>query len=65
MENAGINDGDIIIVDKSLKPKNDSVLVCSIDGEFTLKRFKKVDNKTGYLMPENPKFKPIKVDTGQ
>lgn len=61
MENAGIQDGDIIIVDKSLQPKNDSILVCSIDGEFTLKRFKKVDHETGYLMPDNPTFKPIKV----
>ena len=61
MENAGIQDGDIIIVDKSLQPKNDSILVCSIDGEFTLKRFKKVDHETGYLMPDNPKFKPIRV----
>ncbi len=61
MENAGIHDGDIIIVDKSLQPKNDSILVCSIDGEFTLKRFKRVDNETGYLIPDNPKFKPIKV----
>lgn len=61
MENAGIQDGDIIIVDKSLQAKNDSILVCSIDGEFTLKRFKKIDNETGYLMPDNPKYKPLKV----
>ncbi|MCK5028989.1 MAG: translesion error-prone DNA polymerase V autoproteolytic subunit [Bacteroidales bacterium] len=61
MINAGIHDGDIVIVDKSLQAKDDSVLVCSIDGEFTLKRFKKTDNETGYLMPENPDYKPIKI----
>ncbi len=62
MVNAGINDGDLVIVDKSLPVKDNSVLVCSIDGEFTLKRFKKIDNETGYLMPENPDYKPIKIN---
>jgi DNA polymerase V len=61
MINAGISDGDIVIVDKSLQPKNDSVLVCIIDGEFTLKRFKKVNNEVAYLMPDNPKYDPIKI----
>ena len=61
MINAGIHDGDIVIVDKSLQAKDDSILVCSIDGEFTLKRFKKIDGENGYLMPDNPKYKPIKV----
>ena len=61
MINAGINNGDLVIVDKSLQPKNDSVLVCIIDGEFTLKRFKKIDEKTAYLLPDNPEYDPIKV----
>lgn len=61
MINAGISDGDIVIVDKSLQPKNDSILVCIIDGEFTLKRFKKIDEETAYLMPDNPEFDPIKI----
>ena len=62
MINSGIYDGDIVIIDKSLQPKNDSILVCIIDGEFTIKRFKKADGNTAYLMPDNPNFKPIKVD---
>lgn len=62
MENAGIQDGDIVVIDKSLQPKNDSILVCSIDGEFTLKRFKKIDSESGYLMPDNPDYEPIKVN---
>ena len=61
MINAGICDGDIVIVDKSLQPKDDSILVCIIDGEFTLKRFKKIDKNTAYLMPDNPKYEPIKI----
>ncbi|MDA3954329.1 MAG: translesion error-prone DNA polymerase V autoproteolytic subunit [Bacteroidales bacterium] len=62
MINAGINDGDIVIVDKSLQAKNDSVLVCIIDGEFTLKRFKKIDEENAFLMAENPEFDPIKIN---
>jgi DNA polymerase V len=61
MINAGIGDGDIVIIDKSLQPKDDSVLVCIIDGEFTLKRFKKIDEESAYLMPDNPEFDPIKI----
>ncbi|HRW63165.1 MAG TPA: translesion error-prone DNA polymerase V autoproteolytic subunit [Bacteroidales bacterium] len=62
MINSGIYDNDIVIIDKSLQPKNGSILVCVIDGEFTIKRFKRVDDNTAYLMPDNPNFKPIKVD---
>lgn len=61
MINSGIYDGDIVIIDKSLHPKDDSILVCIIDGEFTLKRFKKIDEESAYLMPDNPEFDPIKI----
>ncbi|HDP55228.1 MAG TPA: translesion error-prone DNA polymerase V autoproteolytic subunit [Bacteroidetes bacterium] len=63
MVDAGIHDGDILIIDKSLEPKQTSVLVCFIDGEFTVK---KVQKKNGdfYLMPQNKEFSPIKVDKG-
>lgn len=40
MKNAGIFDGDFIIVDKSLEPQNGKIAVCQIDGEFTVKRIK-------------------------
>jgi len=63
MQDAGIHDGDILIIDKSLEPKQNSVLICFIDGEFTVKRVKKVNNEM-YLMPENKDFEPIKVEKG-
>lgn len=61
MINASIHDGDILVVDKSLNPKDDSILVCFIDGEFTVKKVSKIEGAY-YLMPENPQFKPIKID---
>ena len=40
MKNAGINDGDLLVIDKSLEPQNNKIAVCQIDGEFTVKRIK-------------------------
>jgi DNA polymerase V len=61
MINAGIRDGDILVVDKSLEPVDDSIMVCFVDGEFTVKRVSKIDDFF-YLTPENPQFKPIKIN---
>ena len=59
---AGISDGDIIIIDKSLEAVNGDYVVAFIDGEFTLKEFQ-FDNKEqcAWLIPYNKEFKPIKV----
>lgn len=60
MIGAGIDDGDILVIDRSLEPKNNKIAVCYIDGEFTIKRI--VVAKDGvYLTPENPAFEPIKM----
>jgi DNA polymerase V len=61
MTDAGIFDGDILVIDKSLDPRNNSVLVCFIDGEFTVKKVKAIGNHM-YLMPENPDYQPIKIE---
>jgi DNA polymerase V len=57
---AGISDGDLLIIDKSKTPVNGSIVVCLIDGEFTVKRLQKKDNQF-YLMPENTKYQPIRI----
>jgi DNA polymerase V len=56
----GIEEGDILIIDKSLEPINGDLAVCCIDGEFTLKRIEIEDNCIR-LMPSNATFKPIVV----
>lgn len=58
---ANIHDGDILVVDKSLSPKKDSILICFINGEFTAKKVGKIGNDF-YLIPANNEFKPIKID---
>jgi len=60
MKDAGILDGDILVIDKSLEPQNGDTAVCFIDGEFTLK-YIKIELDAVYLVPANSKFQPIKV----
>lgn len=61
MIDANIYDGDVLVVDKSLSAVDKSILVCFIDGEFTVKRVSKV-GKEFFLIPANPEFKPIKIE---
>ncbi|MGM5468957.1 LexA family protein [Flavobacteriaceae bacterium LMO-SS05] len=63
MVGAGIDDGDLLVVDKSLEPQHNSIAVCFIDGEFTVKRLK-VSGGDVYLQPENPAYGPIKITEG-
>ena len=60
MIGAGLDDGDLLVIDRSLEPKDGKIAVCYIDGEFTVKRLKIQEGKL-YLMPENNKYKPIEV----
>lgn len=56
----GFDDGDIIVVDKSLEATDGSIAVCYVDGEFTIKRIRR-DKDCLWLMPSNEKFKPMRV----
>lgn len=60
MQDAGIMDGDILIIDKSLDPHDGDTAVCFIDGEFTLK-YIKIEPDAMYLVPANSNFKPLKI----
>ena len=60
MIDEGINDGDLLVIDKSIEPYNGCLAVCYVDGEFTLKRFKR-EGDHALLVPANKNFKPIKI----
>lgn len=60
MKDAGIVDGDILVIDKSLEPQDGDTAICFIDGEFTLK-YIKIEPDAVYLVPANSKFQPIKI----
>lgn len=55
MINAGIHEGDLVLVDKSKSPKPNDIVVGVMDGEFTLKRLKREKGKV-YLQAENPDY---------
>lgn len=61
MAGDAIGDGDLLIVDKSLPPHDGCIAVCYVDGEFTVKRVK-LERGCAWLMPSNPKYRPIRVD---
>ncbi len=60
MINAGIFDGDIVIVDKSVKPLNGKIVIAVIDGEMLIRRYEKTMNRLR-LIPETPKLSAIEV----
>lgn len=63
MKNAGINDGDLLVIDKSIEPTDGKIAVCYLDGEFTLKRIKITPDGL-WLMAENESYKSIKIEEG-
>ena len=65
MIDAGISDGDMIVIDRSLMAENNKIAVCFLDGEFTVKRIVKRAKKL-FLKPENSNYKEIEIEmTGQ
>ncbi len=60
MIGAGLDDKDLLVIDRSLEPKNNRIAVCFLDGEFTVKRLK-VENNEVWLQPENPEYPSIKI----
>lgn len=61
MTDAGIFNGDVIIVDRSLEAKNGSVIVAVLNGEMLVRRLERSFNKI-QLVPETKKLAPIDVD---
>ena len=64
MINIGIEDGDIIAIDRVLKPQNGDICVAVINDEFTLKTLK-VEKDCVWLLPENDSYKPILVNDNE
>ncbi len=62
MIEAGIEEGDILVIDKSIEPREGDMAVCFVDGEFTLKYISYRKGGELWLKPANPKYSAIKVD---
>jgi DNA polymerase V len=64
MTEAGIHDGDILVVDRSVEPESGSIVVAALDGDLTVKRY---EMRSGYpyLMLEAEAYDPIPIEEGQ
>ena len=60
MKDAGLDDGDILVIDRSEELKSNKIAVCYLNGEFTVKKVK-IEKDHVYLIPENKRYDPIKV----
>lgn len=60
MINAGIHSGDILIVDRSIEPKDGKIVIAVIDSELTVKRLQRMKGRV-FLFPENKYYKPIEI----
>lgn len=63
MVDAGINEGDLLIIDRAVTPHNGSIAVCFIDGDFTVKRLS-IRNDGIFLTPANASYPEIPVSEG-
>ena len=64
MLGAGIHDGDLLVVDRSRKPKSGQVVIAALDGELTVKRLSR-QGQTVHLVAENPEYPSIMVRSDQ
>lgn len=60
MIGAGISPGDLLLVDRSCDPKNNSIVIAALHGELTVKRLRIMKDAL-FLLPENPEFPPIPI----
>ena len=60
MIGAGLDDNDLLVIDRSLEPEHNKIAVCFLDGEFTVKRLK-FDAEGIWLQPENPNYPIIRI----
>lgn len=61
MVGAGIQDGDLVIVDRSISPQSGKIIIATLNGEMLIRRFEKTFNKMR-LLPETPRLAPIDID---
>ncbi len=58
----GIDDGDLLVIDKLVEPQEGNIVVAYVDGEFTLKTFHRDEKEQCvWLLPANPAYPPLKV----
>lgn len=65
MQEAGVHDGDLLVVDRSLEPMAGDVVVATIADGLTVKRLTCGDGEQWFLAPTNPDFPPLPIDPAE
>lgn len=60
MKGVGINDGDLLVVDRSLNADHNRVVMAAVDNELLVKKISRRKNRV-YLVPENPEYPEIDI----
>jgi DNA polymerase V len=63
MIEAGIHNGDMLVVDRSLEAQSGSIVIAVVNGELTVKKLV-IDGDEVWLRPENPEFEPMQIKDG-
>ena len=63
MRDAGVSEGDLLVIDRSLQPSASDMVVCYLDGEFALKTLRFEEGRP-VRYAANPKYKPIPIEDG-
>lgn len=61
MINAGINESDVLVVDRNIEARSGRIVIAAINGELTVKRLSKTNDGV-FLLPENDDYEPIKIE---
>ena len=64
MQKAGIGNGDVVIVDRSIPAKNGKIVIAVVDGEMMIRRLEKTGDKLR-LLPESDLLSPLEIDEFQ
>ncbi len=62
MTGAGIQDGDVLVVDRSISPQNGDIVVATCDGGLTVKRLRSMRPGEWVLEAANPAYPPLAID---
>ena len=61
MVGSGIHSGDVVIVDRSLEPRNGSVIIAVLNGELLIRRLQILENSKRLLVPDSKKLGSIEI----
>ena len=64
MQGAGILDGDLLVINRSLAARHGHIVLAVVEGDFTVKRLHQQGGRTA-LLPDNPAYPPIDIGPGQ